>query len=474
MTHDVTNQPPPLEPHDLLEDDAALRGAIGRDAPWALDRVGAFAKFVGSPQAAAWGRLANENPPKLRTHDRYGRRVDEIEFHPAWHELLQLSTRNAIHALPWLETRPGAHVARAALLYLATQNEAGHLCPISMTFSSVPAIRTEPVLAAEWEPRILALGNPSLIGMAMTEKQGGSDLRANTTRAVPGDGRYLLTGHKWFCSAPQSAAFLVLAQAPGGLTCFLMPRGPEFRIQRLKDKLGNRSNASGEVEFENAPAHRIGEEGRGVSTIIEMVTHTRLDCTLSSAAILRAAYVQARHHARHRSAFGKLLVDQPLMKTVLDDIALESEAATLLAMRIAKSFEERGPFQRIATAVAKYWICKRTPAYVAEALECHGGNGYVEESPMPRLFRESPVNSLWEGSGNVICLDVLRAMRKEPESFEALLAEIRGVDRRIDALVPTQAPDEAGARRFVGRLAVALQASLLARHSTSLDAFLAR
>ncbi len=438
-------------------------------------------------------------------------RLDEVHFHPAWHELMRLSVSFGIHNLPWAEPRAGAHAARATLFYLAAENEAGHECPISMTYAAVPALRRQSDVARVWEPRIAttsydprfapaATKSGAILGMAMTEKQGGSDVRANTSRAVPagaaGGGReYRLTGHKWFCSAPMSDAFLVLAQAPGGLSCFLLPRWTpdgernNFFIQRLKNKLGNRSNASSEIEFDNAYAQLIGEEGRGVRTIVEMVNHTRLDCAVGSAGAMRQAVAQALHHTRHRAAFGKRLIEQPLMKNVLADLAVESEAATVLAMRLARAYdssdEGEARFRRIATAVAKYWTCKRAVALVAEALECLGGNGFVEDSFMPRLYRESPLNSIWEGSGNVICLDVLRAIANEPGTIEALLAEIeagRGGDRRLDQFAARLgdewkplAADQRQARRLVERLALALEASLLVRFSPSVvaDAFCA-
>jgi putative acyl-CoA dehydrogenase len=427
---------------------------------------------------------------------------------------MRTSVENRLHSLPWLdkekiEKRKGAHVARAALLMLTAQNEAGHTCPISMTFSAVAALRVEPELARAWEPKILSSTYDSrfapaeekqsvLLGMGMTEKQGGSDVRANTTRAerIGSSREYLITGHKWFCSAPMCDAFLVLAQTARGITCFLLPRWTPtgernaFHIQRLKQKLGNRSNASSEVEFAQAWARLVGEEGRGVLTIIEMVNHTRLDCAIAAAALMRQALVQAVHHARYRRAFGKLLMEQPLMRNVLADLAIESEAATLLMLRLAASFDRRAAnesndreraFCRIATAIAKYWLCKRSPAHVSEALECLGGNGYVEESIMPRLYREAPLYSIWEGSGNVICLDVLRALAKEPAAGEALIQELKstaGADKRLDAYVAALEPrlgnktgngslhSEHAARELTERLALALQASLLVRHSS--------
>ena len=421
-----------------------------------------------------WGRLANEHPPRLRSHDRYGERIDELEFHPAWDSLLRLGLDAQVQSLPWVTEEPGAHVARAALFMLLGQVEAGVGCPLSMTFAAVPALRAEPELAQEWIPRLTS--GSALCGMAMTERQGGSDVRANETTARRNGETWELDGHKWFCSAPMSDAFLVLAQAPAGLSCFLLERPqPGFRIERLKDKLGNRSNASAEIRLEGAEARLVGEEGRGIQTIIEMVVHTRLDCVLGSTALMRRAVAEATHHAAHRSAFGRLLVEQPLMENVLADLCVESEAATATALRLARAFDEDDhAFRRLATAVAKFWVCKRTPPLVAEALECLGGNGYVEESQLPRLFRESPLNSIWEGSGNVNALDVLRAVGREPESVAAFLAEVElaaGADARLDRAVAELKdeladPDDAElrARRLVERLALALQGSLLVRH----------
>jgi putative acyl-CoA dehydrogenase len=511
-THEVLNQPPPLVDYDLFTTDRALDAALERaGGAWARERAVALGKQL-SGEPLEWGRLANVHPPVLHTHDRFGHRIDEVEFHPAWHDLMRTSIAHGLHALPWREPRPGAHTARAALFFLMTQVEAGHLCPISMTYSGVPVLRAQPELAAEWEPRLVSLAydprmrpavekTGSLCGMAMTEKQGGSDVRANTTRAEPlgasGPGReYAITGHKWFCSAPMCDLFLVLAQTARGLSCFAMPRWrPDgtrnrFHIQRLKDKLGNRSNASSEVEFQGAWARMVGEDGRGVPTIIEMVNHTRLDCTIGSAAGMRAALVQALHHTRHRSAFGRRLVEHALMQNVLADLAVESEAATVAMMRVAAAYDdgasaEEAAFARLATAVVKYWICKRQPVFAAEALECLGGGGYVEESVLPRLFRESPLNGIWEGSGNVICLDVLRAMGREPESVDAFFREVdrgRGRDPRLDRFVDavrdelTDTADVEGrARRLVERLALALQGSLLVRHGDPAvaDAFVA-
>ncbi|HEX3525832.1 MAG TPA: acyl-CoA dehydrogenase family protein [Thermoanaerobaculia bacterium] len=504
-THTVFNQPPPLADYNVAASDPTLMEALRREgAGWAEERVTALGALAGRAETIAWGFQANENRPVLHSHDRTGVRIDAVEFHPAWHSLLALGVAHGLHALPWREPRSGAHVARAALFMTLAQVEAGVGCPLSMTYSAVPALRLEPAVAAAWEPRLTSLSydprlvpaetkTGSLCGMAMTEKQGGSDVRANTTVARPvvgSPGTYELTGHKWFCSAPMCDVFLVLAQAPGGLSCFLLPRflpdgeRNRFHIQRLKDKLGNRSNASSEIELRAARGFLLGAEGRGVPTILEMVMHTRLDCVIGAAASLRQGTVQAIHHARHRHAFGRLLFAQPLMRNVLADLAVESAAATLGMMRLAHAFDAAVAgdaaavlFKRLATAVLKYWTCKRAPVHAAEALECLGGNGYVEEWPLARLYREAPLNSLWEGSGNVQCLDVLRALRKAPESLDALTAEIgeaRGGDTRLDAFAATLRDDfarlqeadvEGQARRFVERLALALQGSLLVRHA---------
>ncbi|WP_327134053.1 acyl-CoA dehydrogenase family protein [Streptomyces sp. NBC_01343] len=504
-THTVTNQAPPLVGHDVYGTDRALREGVERHlsaaAPELLvevrEELHELGRAAGSAQAQRWGALANENPPKLRTHDRYGNRIDEVEFHPAWHRLLG----HAVGAgLTDAWGRPAGHLRRAAGFFVWSQAEAGHGCPVSMTHAAVPALRADPELAAEWEPlltshvyeeglRPAGLKAGVLFGMGMTEKQGGSDVRANTTAAKPLDaaGEYLLTGHKWFCSAPMSDGFLVLAQASSsgrdGLTCFLVPRVlPDgtrnvFAIQRLKDKLGNRSNASAEVEFDGTWARRVGEEGRGVRTIIGMVAATRLDCVLGAAAQMRQALTQAVHHAEHRSAFGARLIEQPLMRNVLADLALESEAATTLGLRLAAAYdagtEQERAFLRIAVPAAKYWVTKRCTPMVAEALECLGGNGYVEESGLPRLLRESPLNSIWEGSGNVQALDVLRALQREPMALNAFLQEVgqaRGADHRLDSAIKgllTELADlegiEARARRVVERIALVLQGSLLVR-----------
>jgi putative acyl-CoA dehydrogenase len=498
------NQALPLEGYDLYGENRALVEAVAREgAGWADEALRGFGRLLGG-EPLEWGRLANEHPPQIRTHDRFGNRIDEVEFHPAWHQLLGLGVAHALHASPWREPRPGAHVARAAAFLTLAQVEAGVGCPLSMTFASLPALRAEPELYAEWAPLLTSTAydpgltparekTGALCGMAMTERQGGSDVRANETVARPLDeDEATLHGHKWFCSAPMCDAFLVLAQAQGGLTCYLLPRVlPDgernaFLIDRLKDKLGNRSNASSEIRLDGAWARRVGDEGRGVATIIEMVTHTRLDCVLGSTGLMRRAVAEATHHAAHRSAFGRLLSEQPLMQNVLADLCLDSEAGTVLAMRLARAYDEDDvPFRRLATAVAKYWVCKSTPPLVAEALECLGGNGYVEESVLPRLYRESPLNSLWEGAGNVNALDVLRALERQPVSLGALLAEIdlaAGADARLDAAVAElrhelgePADLELRARRIVERLGLCLQGSLLVRHADSAvaDAFCA-
>ena len=501
-THEVLNQATPLEDYNTYEADDVLKEALRREGgEWAEGRVSEVGTFAGSARAIRWGAEANENPPKLRTHDRFGNRIDEVEFHPAWHELLGAGVAHGAHALPWREPQPGAHVARAGMS-IAAQAEAGVGCPLSMTYSVIPALRKQPELAEEWEPRFLStIYDPvlrpadqkagALCGMGMTEKQGGSDVRTNTTTATPLNGggpgaEYEINGHKWFMSAPMCDAFLILAQAEGGLSCFLMPRfTPDgernpIHIQRLKDKLGNRSNASSEVEFRGTWARMVGDEGRGVPTIIEMVNHTRLDCCLGGAAGMRSAVANAIHHTSQRAAFGKPLIDQPLMRNVLADLAIESEAATIGAMRLARAYDESiagddgaTQFKRIANAVLKYWICKRAVPHSGEALECFGGNGYVEESGMPRLYRESPLNSIWEGSGNVQCLDVLRAMVRGPEALEAFFGEVgeaTGADARVDAAASSLREEladmteiESRARRLVERMALVLQGSLLVR-----------
>ncbi len=503
-THEVINQATPFEDFDAAALDAALREAAERHGgAWGLEELGELGRRAGDPEVLHQAELANANSPVLHTHDRFGHRIDEVEFHRAYHDLMTTSIAAGLHASPWEEERPAAHVVRAAKFSLWSQVEQGHLCPISMTYSIIPALRSSPTVASEWEPRLTsrhydgrqvpaADKRGATAGMAMTEKQGGSDVRANTTRATHrGDDVYELVGHKWFCSAPMSDLFLVLAQAPAGLSCFAMPRWlPDgtrnaIEIQRLKDKLGNRSNASSEIELDHALGRLVGPEGAGVATILQMVNHTRLDCVLGVTGQMRAGLTQATHHTSQRAAFGRLLIDQPLMRSVLADLAIESEAATATAIRLAAAYDRgrddpvEAAFARIATAVAKYWICKRAPMFAAEALECFGGNGYVEEGPMARLFRESPLNGIWEGSGNVIALDVLRAIGREPESLAALLAEVElaaGSDPRFDRAVAdlhADLGDVAGggdpqphARWLTERLALLLQASLMLRFST--------
>jgi putative acyl-CoA dehydrogenase len=507
-THEVFNQPPPLSGYDVAADPAMLDALRREGAGWAEDGVRELGALAGSAQAQEWGRQANEHPPVLRTHDRFGHRVDEVEFHPAWHSLMTVAVQHGLHAPPWRDPRPGAHVARAAGFYVWGAADAGHCCPISMTYAIVPALRHAPELAGPFEPLLASreydfgLRPPGskrglLAGMSMTEKQGGSDVRANTTRAVlAGDGSYLLTGHKWFTSAPMGDLFLVLAQAPGGLSCFLLPRvRPDgsrngMRLQRLKDKLGNRSNASAEVEYDEAAAWLVGEEGRGVRTIIEMVNMTRLDCVLGTATGMRAGVTHAAHHAAHRTAFGRKLADQPLMANVLADLAIESEATTMAAFRLARATdraargdEQEAAFRRLALAATKYWVCKRAPAHAAEALECLGGNGYVEESGMPRLYREAPLASIWEGSGNVAALDALRALTRQPETAEVFFAELdqaAGADRRLDQAIArlrkeVGEPKEERARYLAETMALALQGALLVRHGhpAVADAFVA-
>ncbi|MGW6404005.1 acyl-CoA dehydrogenase family protein [Streptomyces sp. NPDC055134] len=510
VTHEVTNQAPPLTGHDIADDPVLLDGVRREGAAWSLDDLHRIGRRAGSEEVQRWADEANRYEPVLRTHDRYGNRIDEVDFHPSYHALMDVAVGEGLAGSAWADERPGAHVARAAAFMVWSSTEAGHGCPVSMTYAVVPALRHAPDLAKIYEPLLTSrvyepgLHTPGekrglLAGMGMTEKQGGTDVRANTTSATEqADETWRLRGHKWFTSAPMNDLFLVLAQAPGGLSCFLVPRilpdgsRNTFRIQRLKDKLGNRSNASGEPEFDDTVAWLVGAEGKGVRTIIDMVTMTRLDCVLGSAAGTRAALAQAAHHARHRSVFGAKLIDQPLMGNVLADLAVESEAATTLALRLAGAADraQRGDegeraFLRLATAVGKYWVCKRQPVAVAEALECLGGNGYDEASGMPRLYRDAPLNGIWEGSGNVNALDMLRALGREPESLEAFRTEIEaasGGDRRLDTawqelqgeLVLTEdAPLRA--RRVIERAALVLQGSLLVRHAPAAvaDAFCA-
>ncbi|MFE6735626.1 acyl-CoA dehydrogenase family protein [Microbacterium sp. NPDC057650] len=509
-THEVLNQSPARVDVDEYATNVALVEGVARyDAAWADEGLHATGIRVGTAEFQAGARRANRNKPQLHTHDRWGNRIDEVEYDPSYHRVISAAVADGAHTSAFADPRAGANVARAASFMLYAQIEPGHACPVSMTHSAAPVIAQHPSLAAEWMPRLLSRSySPDLVpgkqgalfGMAMTEKQGGSDVRANTTVAVPiGEGRYELTGHKWFCSAPMSDGFLVLAQAPGGLSCFLLPRlredgsRNEMRIMRLKDKLGNASNASSEVEYEGAVAHLLGEEGRGVRTIIEMVTNTRLDCILGSLAGMRQAVAEASWHARHRAAFGRMLFDQPAMTGVIADLQLEVEGVTAAALRLARAYdtdasEQDVAFTRLGTAVMKYWACKRGPAHAAEALECLGGNGYTEDFPLAMRYREQPVMAVWEGSGNVIALDVLRALGREPGAFEAFDAEVslaRGADTRLDshldrtrALVRAVASDpspELRARELVAALALSLQGSLLVQHgpATVADGFVA-
>jgi putative acyl-CoA dehydrogenase len=509
-THEVTNQVPPLTGHDISTFPALVEGLHREGAGWAEAEVRELGALANGDTAQEWGRLANEHPPVLRTHDRYGNRIDEVEYLPQYHDLMRTAVEHGLHGSPWNEQLAGSHVARAAKVMAWGVSDAGHLCPISMTYAVVPALRTTPDLAAQYEPLLTnraydrdlraPLGKRGLIaGMSMTEKQGGSDVRANTTTATPtADGSYRLTGHKWFTSAPMSDLFLTLAQARGGLSCFLVPRVlPDgtrnaFFLQRLKDKLGNKSNASSEVEYENAVGWLVGDEGRGVRTIIEMVNMTRLDCALMAAGGMRIGTAHAIHHATHRNAFGRRLLDQPAMINVLADLAVESEAATTVAMRLAGAVDNatRGDaaeaaFRRVGLSVTKYWLCKRWSTHAAESLECLGGNGYIEDSGLPRLYREAPLVSIWEGSGNVAALDTLRAMVREPEAVEAFFSELdlaAGSDARYDdalALVQKEFSDtdqlEYRARHIVERMALLLQGSLLLRHGNPAvsDAFVA-
>ncbi len=510
-THNVTNQPPPHAPYDAAADAALIEGLHREGAGWAESDLRRLGLLAGSEEAQRWAEEANKFEPELRTVDRYGNRVDEVEFHSSWHHLMRTAVAEGGAGAAWADPRPGAHVARTAGGLAWQHTEAGHGCPITMTYAVIPALRHQPDLAALYEPGLTSrvydpgLRIPSekrglLAGMGMTEKQGGSDVRTNSTVAAPTaePGVFTLTGHKWFTSAPMCDLFLVLAQAPGGLSCFLVPRilpdgtRNTFRIVRLKDKLGNRSNASSEPEFDGTVAWLVGEQGRGVKTIIEMVSCTRLDCVTGSAGMMRKALVEAGHHVKHRAAFGKTLIDQPLMRNVVADLAVESEAATTLALRLAgaadraiRGDEGEQAFRRIATAIGKYWVTKRGPAFTAEAMECLGGNGYVEDSGMPRLYREAPLNSIWEGSGNVNALDVLRALGKEPASLDALMGELAlsvGADARLDAAVGRLGEEltdldgiEARARHLVEQMALVLQGSLLVRHAPAAvaDAFCA-
>jgi putative acyl-CoA dehydrogenase len=513
-THEVTNQVPELDDCNLYSNDIALQDGvrIGK-AGWHEEHLKRLGAELGRKEVFQLGELANRHAPELATHDRFGHRIDAVEFHPSWHALLTMLRRESLHALPWATPKPGAQVARAAAYFMQAQIEAGSLCPTTMTFASIPVLQKEPALYAELRDKLLSTEHDPrdlpiaqkrsiLVGMGMTEKQGGSDVRTNTTVARPlgaAEGRgaaYALTGHKWFFSAPMCDAHLVLARSEGGLSCFFVPRWrPDgsknaILIQRLKDKLGNRSNSSSEVEFQDAYGVMVGEEGRGIPTIIEMTNYTRLDCVIGSAGLMRQALTQAIHHARHRTAFGKRLAEQPLMQNVLADLALESEAATMLMLRLARAFESTEAidraWSRIVTPAAKFWVCKRALEFSGECMEVWGGNGYVETGPMARMYREAPVNSIWEGSGNVMCLDVLRACEREPQALALLLQELQdaaGSHEGMRKLVASLQQDMATApeqrellaRRLVQKLVIALQASLMLRHAPSevAEAFLA-
>ena len=513
-THEVINQVPVLEDYNIFSSDSALREGVQREgAGWHAEHLGQLGAELGSKDVLPLGDMANRHPPELITHDRTGHRVDRIEFHPSWHQLLGIVRREGLQATPWQQPGPGAHVARAAAYFLQSQVEAGSLCPVTMTFASIPVLQNEPALFARLKDQLYARTHDArdlpleqkhsiMIGMGMTEKQGGSDVRTNTTRALAqrGAGRgasYALTGHKWFFSAPMCDAHLVLARTDAGMSCFFVPRwradGDKnaILIQRLKDKLGNRSNSSSEVEFQDAEGIMIGEEGRGIPTIIDMANHTRMDCVIGSAALMRQALAQAAHHTVHRSAFGKTLIDQPLMRNVLADLALESEAATLLMLRLARAFDFpddplNSAWRRIVTPAAKFWVCKRALEFTGECMEIWGGNGYVESGPMARLYREAPVNSIWEGSGNVMCLDVLRAMERQPEGIALLFDELEhhaGSHPELAAMAAGLKSDfqmpserrEVQARRLAQRLVLTLQASLMLQHAPSMaaEAFIA-
>ncbi len=515
-THEISNQVPDLRDTNLYTRDLALGEAVQREgAAWHDCTLRSQGELLGSAEMSELADLANRHAPVLRTHDRTGHRIDVVDFHPAWHTLLEQLRHAGLHALPWMQPGDGAHAARAAGYYLHAQVEAGSLCPTTMTFAAIPVLQQEPALFEQLRSRLFSREHDArdlpiphkrsiLVGMGMTEKQGGSDVRSNASIAMPADplnegrGRaYLLSGHKWFFSAPMCDAHLMLARTENGLSCFFVPRWlPDgtrnpILIQRLKDKLGNRSNSSSEVEFEEAMGIMVGDDGRGIPTIIEMANHTRLDCIIGSSALMRQALVQAIHHARHRSAFGRLLAEQPVMRSVLADLALESEAATMLMLRVAHAFDApddalQRAWKRIVTPAAKFWICKRAIEFTGECMEVWGGNGYVESGPMARLYREAPVNSIWEGSGNVMCLDVLRAMSREVQGLSLLLLELDEaasmhplLQPRVHALkqmlVAPEEEREAGARRLVQQLVLALQGMLMARHApaSSADAFLA-
>jgi putative acyl-CoA dehydrogenase len=515
-THEVTNQPPPFDDVNLFASDVVLVETVTREGGGAAAKgLNAFGLTAGSRGSFDLGRRANERPPVLRTHDRNGRRLDVVEYDDSYHALMEISTAEGLHASVWShlgpaggDARASANVERAAMLYLAVQMDAGHCCPLTMTHASVPVLLQSPDLAKEWLPKVLSrtydprfapLADKAgaTIGMAMTEKQGGTDVSANTTRATRVEGHhYRLTGHKWFMSAPMSDAFLVLAQAPGGLSCFLMPRFRDdsginaIRLQRLKDKLGNRSNASAEAEFQEADAFLIGDEGRGVSVIIDMVTQTRLDCAVASAGLMRLALAHAIHHAEHRTSGGKVLIDQPVMRQVIADMALDVEAAAALSFRLARAFDRASDpraaaWRRLMTPVTKYWVCKLAPGLAAEAMECLGGNGYVEEQPLARIYREVPVNSIWEGSGSVMALDVLRVLQREPDVIDLVMQELGAASagdarlmaahQRAQAILHEPRLLDARGRTLVETLGVLAAGTILRAHAPQAiaDAFIA-
>ena len=514
-THEVMNQSGPFVGVNVFAGDRILNEAVTREgAGWVAERATALGAAAGEAEWQEHAHLANTHEPILKSHDRFGHRIDAVEFHPSYHALMGLAFGSGVHSLAWTANRPGAHAARAALSYLWNQIENGVGCPTGMAYSSIPSLRRVTAIRDHWEDKVLAEGydarpipvtekSAATIGMALTEKQGGSDLRANATRAIavngggPG-GEYRLAGHKWFCSAPMSDAFLTLAQTEKGPSCFFVPRSlPDgtrnrFFIQRLKDKCGNRANASSEIEYDDTYAVLVGEEGRGVRAAIEMAHLTRLDFAVGSAGLMRWALSLTLHHTHNRRTFQCVLAEHPMMSNVLADLCLESEAATALAFRLARAVDEAAAgseearlLERILTPVAKFWNCKRAPTFVAECLECHGGNGFVEEQPMPRLYREAPLNGIWEGTGNMICLDVLRALNREPDTLAALIAELaraRGVDHRLDAYLDeleTELSDthdwERRGRQITAMIATAVEAALLVRHSTTdvADAFVA-
>jgi putative acyl-CoA dehydrogenase len=498
-THEVTNQPPPLVGYNAWTGDRVLGAAAKRaQAAWIEPAASALGALVGSERMQLLADQANRYGPVLKTHDRFGNRIDAVEFHPAYHELMGLAFGAGLHSLAWTAKRDGAYAARAALNYLWNQGEQGISCPVTMTFAGVQVLRNAPALAAEWEPKLTAAAydprplpvaqkSGATVGMAMTEKQGGSDLRSNSSVALRDGDAFLLTGHKWFCSAPMCDGFLALARLDDRVTCFFVPRSlPDgarnpFYLQRLKDKNGNRSNASAEIEFRDTRAQLVGPEGRGIATLIEMAHLTRFDIVVASAGMMRAGLSQALHHCDYRAAFGRRLREHEAMQNVLADLALESEAATLTAFRLAEAFDRSAAdagerlLARIMTPVAKYWLCKRNPAFTVEAMECLGGNGFVEDGPFGRLFRESPLNGIWEGSGNVICLDVLRSVEREPEALAALLREIgaaaggnahlKATLGRLEQEFADRSRLESRARRLVELAAKALQASLMLRHA---------